>query len=381
MDTTFMRTWAEIDLDNLTHNYTILREMMPEDCLFLGMCKANSYGHGAVPIAKKLEELGADKLAVACLEEAIELRHGGVTAPIFCLGQTAPQYASALVEYNIIATVGDIETAIALSNIAVEMKKNISIHIKLDTGMTRLGFLWEADRQTEVVDQIATVCTLPNLIPEGLFTHFADADGSKDYTMRQLTAFLEAKELLYQRGIIFSCYHCANSAAMLRYPSTHMDMVRPGLVLYGYYPDNSYGQLDGHRLRPVMRLCSRICSIRTIPKGRAVSYGCTVTLERESRVAVLPIGYGDGYFRSFSDGVAVLIDGRRCLVLGRICMDMCMIDVTDLPHVTTGTVATVYGADGLLESAAHIAKTIPYELLCDVNPRVPRVYTRGTGSA
>ena len=376
MDTTFMRTWAEVDLDNLTHNYHILREMMPENCRFLGLCKANAYGHGAVPIAKKLEALGAELLAVACLEEAIELRHGGVTIPILCLGQTDPHYAPSLVANNVIATVGDWETAQALSQAAVKMRQNIRIHVKIDTGMTRLGFLWEADKKEEVADCIANLCRLPNLEHEGIFTHFADAEGSEPYTMGQMTAFLEAKEMLTARGIDCDLYHCANSAAMLRYPSTHMNMVRPGLVLYGYYPDAQYAEMDGHRLRPVMKLCSRIWSIRTIPAGTKVSYGCTVTLERESRVAVLPIGYGDGYFRSFSGAAEVLIAGVRCKILGRVCMDMCMIDVTDLPHVAVGDVATIYGVDGLLEDAAHIASTVPYELLCDVNPRVPRVYTQ-----
>ncbi len=374
MDTTTMRTWAEIDLDNLAHNYHILRKQIPAGCRFLGLCKANAYGHGAEVIGKKLEELGADMLAVACLEEGMELRRAGVTIPILCLGQTDPSYAADLVKYNITASVSDWETGWALSKYGQGADVTLKIHIKVDTGMTRLGFLWEAGREDEVADQIAALCRLPNLEPEGMFTHYADADGNESYTMEQYTSFLEAKGYLSRRGIKFPIYHTANSGATLYYPVTHMNMVRPGLVLYGYYPDENSAERHGHRLKPVMKLRSRILSVREIPKGTAVSYGCTAVLQRNSRLAILPIGYGDGYFRSLSDRMVVDFAGVRCPIVGRICMDMCMVDVTDHPEIGVGSVATVYGEEGLLELAAQLAGTIPYELLCDVNPRVPRVY-------
>ena len=374
MDTTYMRTWAEIDLDALTHNYNALRAMTPEGCRLLGLCKANAYGHGATEVGKKLAELGAEILAVACLEEAIELRRVGITIPILCLGQMAAHYAPALLEYDVTATVCDIETAQALSRAAVAANRTIAIHVKVDTGMTRLGFLWQEGRHAQVIDEIAQLCALPNIRAEGLFTHFADADGSEAYTMQQFASFLDIQEQLTGKNVKFEIYHCANSAAMLHYPCTHLDMVRPGLVLYGYYPDEASVGLDGCGLRPVMKLKSRIVAVRDIAAGTCVSYGCMATVERDSRLAVLPIGYGDGYFRHLSDGMSVLIAGERCPVVGRVCMDMCMVDVTDLPAVQAGDVAVVYGEGGLLEEAAHRADTITYELLCDVNPRVPRVY-------
>ncbi len=373
-----MRTWAEINLDHLIYNYHSLRELLPRGCRFMGLCKANAYGHGAVTIARQLEAVGVDMLAVACLEEAMELRQGGVTSPILCLGQIDPHYAPLLVEHHISVTVGDWETGWALSKYAQGADATIKIHVKIDTGMTRLGFLWERGREETVADQIAALCALPNLEAEGLFTHYADADENRGYTMEQYRSFLEVKGHLARRGVKFPIYHTANSGATLGYPDTHMGMVRPGLVLYGYYPNGEMAQQHGHRLRPVMRLCSRITMLRDVPRGTPVSYGCTATLQRDSRLAVLPIGYGDGLFRSLSNQLMVDIGGAKCPIVGRICMDMCMVDVTDHPQIAVGDVATVYGQEGQLDLAAQMAGTIPYELLCDVNPRVPRIYHGGT---
>lgn len=374
MDTTQMRTWAEIDLDALAHNYRALRRMLPPGCRFLGLCKANAYGHGAAAVGLKLQELGAEMLAVACLEEALELRRVGVTIPILCLGQTDPAFAPDLLEHRIAQTVCDLDTATALSAAAVAAGGTLTIHVKVDTGMTRLGFLWQEEREEQLLAEIDQLCALPGLVAEGLFTHFADADGSEGYTMGQLDRFLRVRQALEGRGRPFKICHCANSAAMLHYPCTHMDMVRPGLVLYGYHPDDWSQGLVEEGLRPVMTLKSRVAAVRQIPAGTAVSYGCTQVLQRDSRLAVLPIGYGDGYSRQFSSGMEVLLGGRRCPVVGRVCMDMCMVDVTDLPQVAAGDVAVIYGQEGLLDQGARRADTVTYELLCNVNPRVPRVY-------
>jgi alanine racemase len=369
-----MRTWAEISLDNLAHNYRTLRAMLPQGCKFLGLVKSNAYGHGAVMVARKLQSLGCDMLAVACVDEAAELRQGGVTLPILCLGQTPVELAPLLLEYQVTQTVADLETGLALSAAAVAAGKELTIHVKLDTGMTRLGFLWQEGLENQTADQIARLCALPGLRAEGMFTHFADADGSEEYTMLQFTRFLDAKQALVDRGVTFKICHCAASAAVLNYPCTYLDMVRPGIVLYGHYPDPSLEGLDGPGLLPVMTLKSRVAAVRSVPAGTFVSYGRTAKLERDTRLAVLPIGYGDGYSRQFSNRMEVLLHGQRCPVVGRVCMDMCMVDVTDLPQVKAGDVAVLYGQDGLLEQGAAIANTIPYELLCNVSPRVHRVY-------
>lgn len=370
-ETIQMRTWAEVSLDNLAHNYRTIRGTLPQGCRLLGVVKANAYGHGIGEIGRKLEKLGCEVLAVACLDEAMELRRVGVTAPILCLGQTPAPFAHLLLECGVTQTVSDLDTAKALSAAATASGKKLKIHIKLDTGMTRLGFLWQEGREERALDEITQVCGLPGLEVEGMFTHFADAASGEAYTMRQFTRFLDAKAALEARGLRFGIYHCAASGAVLNYPCTYLDMVRPGILLYGYYPEEG---MEGLELLPVLTLKSRISAVREIPAGTTVSYGCTARLERDSRLAVLPIGYGDGFSRNFSDRMEVLIRGQRCKVVGRVCMDMCMVDVTDLPQVHAGDVAVIYGREGLLEAGAKLAGTIPYELLCNVNPRVPRVY-------
>ena len=374
IDMTQMRTWAEIDLDALEHNYRTLRAMAPAGCKFLGLVKADAYGHGAPQVAGKLQKLGADMIAVASAFEGVQLRREGITLPILCLGQTPVELASLLVEYDITQTVEDLDTGRALSQAAVEAGKKLTIHVKLDTGMSRLGFLWKkGEDNAGVVEEIAALCALPGLKAEGMFTHFANADGDEDYTMDQLTRFLDAKAALEKRGVEFAITHCGASAAVLNYPCTHMDMIRPGIALYGYYPDPSMEGLDGPGLEPVMRVKSRVAAIRSLPAGAHVSYGCTATLTRDSRLAVVPIGYGDGYCRKMSNGMVMEIRGALCPVVGRVCMDMCMVDVTDLPEAQAGDEALVYGP-GLTERAAQMAGTIVYELLCRVSPRVPRIY-------
>lgn len=373
MDTTKMRTWAEIDLAALEHNYRALRALAPQGCRFLGLCKADAYGHGALPVAKKLQELGADMLAVACVDEAAQLRRGGITLPILCLGKTPLELTPMLLEYDVTQAVEDLETGEALSQAAQAAGKKLTIQVKLDTGMSRLGFFWRQDTAQETADRIAKLCRLPGLEAEGMFTHFADADGDETYTMDQFTRFLDAKAALEQRGITFKICHCAASAAVLNYPCTHMDMIRPGVALYGYYPAPGMEGLDGPGLEPVMTAKSRIAAVRALPKGTCVSYGCTATLERDSRLAVVPIGYGDGYPRGLSNRMTMKIRGQECPVVGRICMDMCMVDVTDVPDAAAGDEAVVY--DGpLMERAAQLTDTIVYELMCHIAPRIPRVY-------
>lgn len=378
METAQKRTWREISLSSLEHNYHVLRAMLPAGCRFLGIVKANAYGNGAIPVARKLEALGAEYLAVACVDEAADLRQAGVKTPILILGSTPADYADELLELDLTQTVFDLETGRALSEAALRAGKTLKIHVKLDTGMSRLGFLCDECHMDVSVAQVAELCALPGLNHEGVFTHFSDSDGCEEYTMLQLTRFIDALQKLSDKGVSFPIRHCANSGAVLKYPCTHLDMVRPGVALYGHYPDPSCEGLDGPGLLPVMELKSRISTVRSLPAGTVVSYGRTFTLKRDSCLAVLPVGYADGLHRQCSSQMDVLVHGHRAPIVGRVCMDMCMADVTDIPGVKAGDVATVYGSDGgeylPVEETASAAGTIQYELLCAISERVPRVY-------
>lgn len=368
-----MRTWAEINLSNLEHNYRTLRELAPGS-KFLGTVKANAYGHGSVPVAKRLVELGTDYLAVACLEEGRALRQAGVAAPILILGYTPPDFAGEVVSLGLTQAVFTWELAQALSQSAGVQGKRAKIHVKVDTGMSRLGLLghdgvWAAR-------EVARLCALPHLEPEGIFTHFANADGDKEYTMLQFNRFLEIiGQLKGGHGLGFEIRHCAASAAVLNYPCTHLDMIRPGVALYGHYPAPDLYRGDRPRLRPVMTLKSRVAALRDLPAGTPVSYGCTARLGLEGgRIAVLPIGYADGLHRVLSNKGSVWLEGQLCPIMGRVCMDMCMVALDDGSMVKPGDVAEIFGEQLPVEWAAHLADTIQYELLCAVAPRVPRLY-------
>lgn len=368
-----MRTWAEISLDNLEHNYRALRACAP-DSRFLGVVKANAYGHGAIPVARKLEELGADYLAVACLNEAMELRAAGIKMPILILGATPPELAGLVVEHDITQAVFTPELARALSAAAAEQGKRAKIHIKVDTGMSRLGLLGHDGAACAA--RAAELCAMPNLEHEGIFTHFANADGDEEYTMLQFTRFLDVLDELERKyKLKFEIRHCAASAAVLNYPCTHLDMVRPGVALYGHYPDPSCEGLDGPGLLPVMTLKSRVAAVRELPGGTPVSYGCTNRFGPEGgRVAVLPIGYADGLHRVLSNAGSVWLAGQPRPIMGRVCMDMCMVGLDGDADVKPGDVAEIFGPHMPVERHADLAGTIQYELLCAVSPRVPRVY-------
>jgi alanine racemase len=281
-----------------------------------------------------------------------------------------------LLRYDLTQTVFDLETAAVLSTAAGKAGKKLKIHIKADTGMSRLGILCDEESVDASVETIAAICALPYLEHEGIFTHFSVADTDEEYTMRQFTRFLTVLDKLKVRGITFPIRHCAASAAVLNYPCTHLDMVRPGIALYGHYPAEGMEPLCS--LLPVMELKTRVIAIRTLPAGSSVSYGRTHVLQRDSSLAVLPIGYADGFFRQFSDKLEELVHGKKARLSGRVCMDLCMVDVTDIPDVKRGDVVTVYGFDGdafqPVEEGAKLVGTIQYELLCAVSQRIPRVY-------
>ena len=371
------RTWAEVDFDKLAHNYHALRGLAPAGTKYLGLVKADAYGHGAVPVAKKLEELGADYLGVACLDEAIEVREAGVKTPILILGCTSSIYAAELVKYNITQACYDLEYAKELSAGAQKAGGTITVHIQCDTGMTRLGFMCHEDTMEKSASEIIKAVKLPGLKAEGIFTHFSDSDGSEEYTMLQFGRFQDIIQRVRDLGYEFEIRHCANSAATLLYPATYLDMIRPGIVQFGHFPD---AKMD-HALCdlvPVLELKSRVATVRDVPANTPVSYGRTNTLTRPSRLAVIPVGYGDGFCRGFSNKLTVLINGKKLPIVGRICMDMCMVDVTDAPDVKEGDVAILYGSDGTndqpVEAGAEIMNTISYELLCVLTKRIPRIY-------
>lgn len=377
MDAQMKRTWAEVDFDKLAHNYHALRGLAPAGTKYLGLVKADAYGHGAVPVAKKLEELGADYLGVACLDEAIEVREAGVKTPILILGCTSSIYAAELVKYNITQACYDLEYAKELSAGAQKAGGTITVHIQCDTGMTRLGFMCHEDTMEKSASEIIEAVKLPGLKAEGIFTHFSDSDGSEEYTMLQFGRFQDIIQRVRDLGYEFEIRHCANSAATLLYPATYLDMIRPGIVQFGHFPD---AKMD-HALCdlvPVLELKSRVATVRDVPANTPVSYGRTNTLTRPSRLAVIPVGYGDGFCLGFSNKLTVLINGKKLPIVGRICMDMCMVDVTDAPDVKEGDVAILYGSDGTndqpVEAGAEIMNTISYELLCVLTKRIPRIY-------
>lgn len=377
MDAQMKRTWAEVDFDKLAHNYHALRGLAPAGTKYLGLVKADAYGHGAVPVAKKLEELGADYLGVACLDEAIEVREAGVKTPILILGCTSSIYAAELVKYNITQACYDLEYAKELSAGAQKAGGTITVHIQCDTGMTRLGFMCHEDTMEKSASEIIEAVKLPGLKAEGIFTHFSDSDGSEEYTMLQFGRFQDIIQRVRDLGYEFEIRHCANSAATLLYPATYLDMIRPGIVQFGHFPDTKMDRALCD-LVPVLELKSRVATVRDVPANTPVSYGRTNTLTRPSRLAVIPVGYGDGFCRGFSNKLTVLINGKKLPIVGRICMDMCMVDVTDAPDVKEGDVAILYGSDGTndqpVEAGAEIMNTISYELLCVLTKRIPRIY-------
>ena len=368
------RTWAEISLENLRHNYEAIRAALPDSCRFLGVVKADAYGHGALAVARLLESVGADYLAVSCLDEALELRRGGIAMPILILGHTPHEYVGTLIENGITQTVTCLAKALEYSEEASRRGGRLKIHIKLDTGMSRLGFLVNGEHFDEGVDNIIRSCSLPGLESEGIYTHFAVSDEPGDdaeaYTRAQFALFMRVVAALKERGgIEFAIRHCANSGAVARYPEMALDMVRPGLLLYGY--GDTAGRLG---LLPCMRLVTTVSTIKFYEPGTSVSYGRRYITERRTRMGVLGIGYADGLPRLISNKCAFYAGGGFAPQRGSICMDMCMVDLTDLPQVDVGSEVEIFGRMNDIYKLSDAAQTIPYELLCAVSKRVPRVY-------
>ena len=328
------RTWAEINLDAFENNVNTIRSLLTNGTKFLAVCKANAYGHGMIQIAKKLQELKVDMLAVASVEEGIELRKSGIIIPILCFGQSSPELTDLIIKYDITQTVENLEFGKIFSKKALG-KGKMKVHIKIDTGMGRIGFLWpkEGDcnikEKNSISNEISELFKLEGLEIEGIFTHFANSD-NKEYTHSQIKKFNEAIEYMKKKGINFKIIHAAASVGCYNYPEAHYNMGRFGFFLYGYFSDIKTNTDSNFKLIPIITLKSRISTVRNMPKGSTISFSCTYELKRDSVIAVLPIGYADGFPRCLSNNANVKIHNKLYPILGRVCMDMLMVDVTDV---------------------------------------------------
>ena len=370
------RTWAEIDTDALTHNFKEIRRITSPKAKILAVVKADAYGHGVVEVTKALTKCGADYLAVACADEGKQLRRAGVELPILILGASCAADCKDLIEYSLMPTVFSLEFAQELSKTAQKLNKKIKIHIKLDTGMSRIGFVAGVDDDA-LTEDILKISKMPGIEIEGIFSHFSVSD-EKDssYTELQLKRFLSVCELLEKKGLHIPIRHIANSAAIMMYPEAHLDMVRAGIILYGLYPSD---EVDKKRidLHPVMTLKSRITMVKTLQAGRGVSYGKTYITDRPTKIATVPIGYADGYARLLSGSAKMAVQNKPVPVIGRICMDQCMIDVTSVNNINTGDEVTVFGADVVTaDDIADWLGTVNYEIVCMVSMRIPRIYLK-----
>ena len=380
MSTFLRRTWAEVDIDALKHNFDVIRRSVDPKSRIMCVIKADAYGHGAVFLGKLYEKMGADFFAVSNIEEAMQLRENGIKLPVLILGFTPAGMAKELADNNISQAVFSEEYAGELSAAAAEQGVEVKIHIKLDTGMSRIGFMYqEPERDGESIEQIKRVCTLPHLIKEGIFTHFAvsdEAEEGRDATEKQIAAFSSAVELLKNDGITFRIVHCSNSGAIIDYKKAHFDCVRAGIILYGLAPSSKLaGRLD---LIPAMQIKSVVAQVKNIEKGTPISYGGTFVSDKPMRIATVPIGYADGYTRSLGNRAFMTVKGKKAPLVGRVCMDQLMIDVSDIDGVKSGDEVTVIGdgSDNSLsfDDMAALTGTINYELVCLVGKRVPRVY-------
>ena len=377
MESTLKRTWAEISLDNLTHNFETIRRQVGPKAKLLGVVKADAYGHGAVRVAKHLERLGAGYLAVSNLDECEELRVNGITLPILMLGFTPADQAERILKNDMTQAVPNLAIAEAYSSAAVHAGGTMKVHIKLDTGMGRLGFQCDDAHFDASLRDILKILTLPGLDVEGVFTHFCVSDEAADecveFTKVQHDRFLRMIDAVETQGNFrFRLHHCCNAGGIASYPEWAWDMVRCGIILYGT------GDLaERMGMKPVMTVKTTVSTIKDFAPDTSISYGRQFFTTRPSRIAVLPIGYADGLFRALSGKLRVLTPYGEAQQVGRICMDMCMIDVTDLPQLRVGDEIEAFGEHQLIETAAKQCGTISYELLCAVSKRVPRYYYLG----
>jgi len=366
-----MLIWAEIDLSAIFHNLQQLKSIVePQGSSVLAVIKDNAYGHGSAEVAR-IAESQARMFGVATVEEAVQLRQENIVKPILIFCCVLPEQADEIVRYNITQTVCDLRTCEALSESAKRFGKKAKVHVKIDTGMGRIGVAYD-----KAIGLIKQIIQFPHLIVDGIFTHFAVADTDEDFTKLQIERFNTVLSALNEIGIHVPVRHSANSAGILNFPSSYYDMVRPGLALYGLYPcENPYQKID---LRPALSLKTRIVYLKELPAGHSVSYGRTYITNKPTKIATLAVGYGHGYSRKLSNKGEVLIRGKRAQITGVICMDQCLCDVTDIPDVSVGDEVVLIGKQGDQEiTADEIANkvgTISYEILCGINANVKRIY-------
>ncbi len=373
------RACADIDLDALEHNIREIRSVIGDQTELMCVVKANAYGHGSVVLSRELAKMGADSFAVATVEEGIELRRHGITQPILVLGYTCREMYPDLIRYHIMPTICSYTMAKDLNSAAEEMNMTVDVHIKIDTGMSRIGF--QADEKT--VERIVMINSLlKNIRVQGIFTHFSCADEADDtFTQKQVEKFNSVTQALEDKGMHIPVRHCANSAAVIQYPELCMDMVRAGIMIYGLYPSDEVNK-SVVKLEPVMSLKSHVICIKTVEAGTPVSYGATFICRRPTTIATVSIGYGDGYPRSLSNKGRVLIGNQSWPVIGRVCMDQLMVDVTDADYeIRQGDEAVLVGCQGSecisVEEVANMSGSFNYEFVCGISRRVPRVYYRG----
>lgn len=374
----YPRVHANIDLDAMRNNMEEMHRLTDPQTKLMAVIKTDGYGHGAIPIARELETVDyVYGYAVATEEEGLALRADGIKKPVLILGYTFPEQYEALLQARITPAIFTLEAAQQLSETAERLRLTAKIHIKLDTGMGRVGFLVSG----ESADVIAQIAKLPHIMIEGMFTHFAKADETdKTAANRQLSDYLHMVQLLEERGVEIPLKHCSNSAGILDLPQANLDIARAGITLYGLHPSKEV-HLERMDMKPVLSLKSRVAHVKTLPAGYSISYGGTYVTPEKQRIATIPVGYGDGYARSLSNKGAVLIRGRRAPICGRICMDQFMVNVTDIPDVCVGDEVTLVGTDGpeqiTLEELGELSGRFNYEFACDLGKRIPRVFYKG----
>ncbi len=365
-----MSTWIEINLKAILYNLSQIKSLVkPKNAKILAVIKDNAYGHGASEVAKAIENENVGMFGVATVEEAIQLRQAGIRKPILIFCCILPEQIESVIEYDITQTVCDIGICNALSQSARRIGKNARVHVKVDTGLGRIGVRYE--NAVELVKQISQT---PNIIIEGIYTHFASADIDENYTRLQIDRFNSVLFHLKKNGIHIPIKHSANSSAIINYPSSYYDMVRPGIALYGYSPFVT----DKIHLMPALSFKTQIVHIKELPSGSSISYGRTYITERTTKIATLSVGYGQGYNRKLSNQAEVIIRGKRAKIIGTICMDQCLCDVTHIPGASVGDEVVLIGKQGdqviTADELAEKIGTISYEVLCGINPNIKRIY-------
>lgn len=369
-----MPVWAEIDLQALSHNVREIRRITIPEAEVMAVVKANAYGHGAVEVSRTALANGASRLAVARSAEGRELRMAGIQAPILVLGYTPLSLISEIAEYELEQTIYGKEYALAVNEQAGKIGAKIPVHVKVDTGMGRIGVVAGT---TLSVNDIKKIASQPFLDPVGIFTHFAAADSAdKSYTKSQLEKFLIILDNLRRDGLEFPMRHCANSAAIIEFPESNLDLVRAGIIMYGLYPSDEVSRRI--TVKPAMSFKTTVAQVKKVPPGFSVSYGCTYVTDSPAVIATLPVGYADGYSRLLSSRGEVLVGGRRAPVIGRVCMDQFMINIVNIPGVAPGDEVVLFGRQGddfiSVEDIGEWIGTINYEVICMVGIRVPRIY-------